>query len=115
MLAVVRLKLSTIGCLTLGLSHGMNRVTLSYCYTGIIIPEDSGSVFCIAKPKSPTVWAYLGVNPLDMHRTPYRVSEENHSRVNNPPCSHHLTITSSSVHHLSHQWTALVLVYHNVT
>ena len=42
-----------IECLTLGLSRGMNGVTRSYC----------GAVFCIAKPKSPTVWAYLGVNP----------------------------------------------------
>ena len=46
-------------------------------YSGINIPEDSGAVICIAKLKSPD---RLGVNPLDMPRTPYRASEGNHSQ-----------------------------------
>ena len=57
-----------------------------------------------------TVWACLGVNPLEMPRTTYRVSEEN--TLNNPPCP--ITLTSSSVHHLSHQLTTF-LIYYNVT
>ena len=41
---------------------------------GTIRPEDSAkghsvpALNCIAKPKSPTVWPCLGVNPLDMPR-----------------------------------------------
>ena len=61
-------------------------------YSGIIIPEDSGAVICIAKLKSPD---RLGVNPLDMPRTPYRASEGNHSQ-SPPPCS----ITPPSYRHL---------------
>ena len=30
--------------------------------------------------KSPAVWAYLGVYPLDMPRTPYRASEGKRSQ-----------------------------------
>ena len=33
-----------------------------------------------AKLKSPAVWAYLGVYPLDMPRTPYRASEGKRSQ-----------------------------------
>ena len=64
-------------CLPLCLSLRMNGVTLSYCYSGIIIPEDSGAVFCIAKPKSPD---RLGVNHLDMPRTSYLASVGNYSQ-----------------------------------
>ena len=52
-LAVVR-PLSAIECLTL--SRGMNEVTPSYCYTGIIIPEDSGAVLCISLHPSGHIW-----------------------------------------------------------
>ena len=80
------LNLPAIECLTLGLSLRMNGVTLSYCYSGIIIPEDSGAVFCIAKPKSPD---RLGVNPLDMPRTPYRASEGNPLSITHHAISPH--------------------------
>ena len=65
-------------------STAMNRFTLAIVTLGTIRPEDSGAVRnatrvsalnCIAKPNSPAVWACLGVNPLDMPRAPYRVSE----------------------------------------
>ena len=69
----------------------MNEVTLSYWYSVIIIPEDSGAVFCIAEPKSPD---RLGVNPLDMPRIHYRRVKE--TTLNNPPCS----ITPPSHRHL---------------
>ena len=49
------------------------------------------------------VWACLGVDPLDMPRTPYRASEGN--VLNNPPCPITPTLTSSSAHHSSHQLT----------
>ena len=74
---------SAIECLTLGLSHGMNGVT-------------------------------LGINPLDMPITPHRVSEGKHAQQ--PTMPYHPTLASSSVHHLSHQWTVLFfLSYYNVT
>ena len=47
----------------------------------------------IAKPKSLAVWSCLGVDPLDMPRTPYR-----ENAINNPgdhaqsPSHHHLYI-----------------------
>ena len=48
-----------------------------------------------------------------MSRTPYRASEEN--ALNNPPCPITPTLTSSSVHHSSHQLTTTFLLYYNVT
>ena len=44
-----------------------------------IRPEDSEAVFCIAEPKSPSLWVYLGVNLPDMPRTPF-ASEVKHSQ-----------------------------------
>ena len=56
-------------------------VILPIVTLGTIRPKDSGAkchgvsaLNCTAKPKSPAVWAYLGVDPLDMPRTPYRAS-----------------------------------------
>ena len=46
-----------------------------------------------------------GGKSLDMPRTPYRASEGKHSQQ--PIMPYHLTLTSSSVHHSSHQRTAL--------
>ena len=65
---------------------------------------------CTAKPKSPAVWACLGVDPLDMHRIPYQ-----ESGGNNLPCPITTTLTSSSVHHSSHQLSTTFLSYYNVT
>ena len=48
-----------------------------------------------------------------MPRTPYRASEGN--ALNNPPCPITPTLTSSSVHHSSHQLTTTFLSYYNVT
>ena len=39
----------------------------------------------------------MGVDPLDMPRTPYRYAKEN--ALKNPPCPITPTLTSSSVHH----------------
>ena len=64
-------------------------------------------MFCIAKPKSPD---RLGVNPLET-----LIGRVKETTLNNPPCIYHPALTSLSVHHVSHQWTALVLVYYNVT
>ena len=62
----------------------------------------------LAKPKYLTVWECLGVNPLDMPRTPYWASEIKNAitrhALSTPPSRHHLY-----VHHSSHQWTALFL------
>ena len=54
---------SGLDCLVF--SRGMNRVTLSYCYSGEYLPRVS-ALNCIAKPKFPAVWACLGVDPLDI-------------------------------------------------
>ena len=43
--------------------------------TKAFITVDDPLVTSTAKLKSPAVWACLGVYPLDMPRTPYRVSE----------------------------------------
>ena len=67
------------------------------------------SIQLLAKPKSLAVWAYLGVKPLDMPRTPYRASEEN--ALNNPPCPFTPTLTLSTVHHTSHQLTKMQRFY----
>ena len=47
---------------------------------------------CPAKPKSPAVWAWLEVDPLDMPRTPYRASKKKHSTTHHalsPPLPRH--------------------------
>ena len=56
-------------------------------------------------PKSPAVWACLGVNPLDMPRTPYRAREGKHSK----------TLHAISPHpHVICAWIALFLTYAKV-
>ena len=40
---------------------------------------------CIVKPESPAVWACLGVDPLDMRRTPYRASKGKRSQYPTMP------------------------------
>ena len=67
--------------LTLGLSGAMHGVTLPIVTLRTIRPEDSGAARnSTTKPKSPAVWACLGVDPLDMPRTPYRASEGKRSQ-----------------------------------
>ena len=69
--------------LTSGLSRGINGVTLPIVTLGTIRREDSGAArnatsFSIrfqSETKFPAVWACLGVDPLDMPRTPYRANE----------------------------------------
>ena len=100
---------------------GMNGVYLPIVPLGTIRPEDSGAernarvsaLNCTAKLKSPVVWVCLGVDPLDMPRTPYRASEGKRSQY--PPYPITPTLTSSSVHHSSHQLTTTFLSYYNVT
>ena len=97
------------------LTRGMNGVTLPVVSLGIIRPEDSGAVRNASiKLHSETqvwaVWACLGVDPLDMHRIPYQASGGN-----NLPCPITTTLTSSSVHHSSHQLSTTLLSYYNVT
>ena len=60
---------------------------------GTIRHEDSRVAF-EQRNESLEVWAYLGVNLLDMSKTPYCVSEGEHSQSS--PCP----ITSPSHHHL---------------
>ena len=60
---------------------------------GTIRPEDRGAAFK-QKKESLDILARLGVNPLDMPRTPYWASEGN--TFKNPPCP----ITPPSRHHL---------------
>ena len=57
--------------------------------------------------KTRAVWACLGVNSLD--------DEARENALNNPPCPITLTLTSSSLHHSSHQLTTTFLLYYNVT
>ena len=53
---------------------------------------------CLAKPKSPAVWACLGIDPLDILRTPYRASEgKRFQSITHQPCPITPTLTSSSV------------------
>ena len=47
-----------------------------------------------------------GVNPLVKPRTPYRASEGKRSQ--NPAMPYYPTLTSSSVHNTSQQWTAFI-------
>ena len=70
------LKKPATECLTLSLSWGMSGVTIP------IVRNATGvsALNCTAKPKSPAVWACLGVDPLDMPRSPYRMSEGKHSQ-----------------------------------
>ena len=49
------------------------------------------------------VCSRLGLDPLDMPRTPYRASEGKRSQL--PTMPYHTTLPSSSVHHSSHQLT----------
>ena len=46
-----------------------------------------------------SVWACLGVNPLDMPRNPYWASEGKHSQQ--PTMFYHPILTSSSVHFIN--------------
>ena len=52
----------------------------------------------------------IGVYPLDLPRSPYWSSEGNHFQK--PTMPYHPSLTSSSVHNSSHQWTALCFVLH---
>ena len=79
-------QLLTINCLTLGLSCGMNEGTLNYCSSGHYrtrrwqsFPRrhSVSALNCLTRVKSPTAWACLGVNPLDITRTIYTASEGN--------------------------------------
>ena len=56
----------------------------------------------------------LGVDPLDMPRTPYQ-GRTKEKALNNPPCPNTPTLTSSAVHHSSHHLTATFLSNCNVT
>ena len=58
-------------------------------------------------------WACLRVNPLDMPRIFYWASEGKQSQQ--PVIPYYPTLTSSSVHHSSHKWTALFLSYYKFT
>ena len=72
----------------IGISRGMNGVALSIVTPGEVQTEDSGAVRnasvsalnCIAQPKSPAILVCLGVDPLDMPKTPYQASEGNSSK-----------------------------------
>ena len=66
---------------------------------GTIGPKDSGAVFRRKKPEPLGVWACLAVNPLDMPRTPYWVSEKKHSQQ--PTTPDHPTLAPSSLNHTS--------------
>ena len=88
------------------------ELTSAIVTLGTIRLEDSGTDFEL-KNDSLDVWAWLGVNPLDTLRTSYRASDGRHSQQPTMPC--HPTLTSPSVHHSSHQSTALCLSYYNVT
>ena len=64
-------------------------VILPIVTLGTIRPEDSGAAQNVTefqhkiaqgKLKSPVVWPYLGIYPLDMPRTPYRASEGKRSQ-----------------------------------
>ena len=56
---------------------------------------------------------------LGMSTCPYTCPEplgrEKENALNNPPCPITPTLTSSSVHHSSHQLTTTFLSYYNVT
>ena len=69
----------------------------------IIRPEDSRAP-CEQKNESLDIRACLGVNPLDMVRTPYWASEGKHSTI-----PYQLTLTPSSVYHSTRHRTALFL------
>ena len=57
-------------------------------------------------PKSPAVWACLSEN----HPEPL-IGRAKENALNNPPCPITPTLTSSSVHHSSHQLTTTFLSY----
>ena len=60
----------------------------------------SGAIFKQKKTISGCLGMPEGKSPLDMPRTLYWVSEGKNSQQ--PTMSYHLTLTSSSVYHLSH-------------
>ena len=67
----------------------------SYCYSGDY-PTRVSALNCTAKPKSPVVWACLGVDPLDMPRAPYR--ENALSITHHAPSPHpHIIICTSFI------------------
>ena len=82
------------------------ELPLANVILGTILPEVSGATFGRLD-----VWACLVVNPLNIPRTPYWASEEEHSK---PTMSYHPTLTSSAVYHSSYQWTAPFLSYNTV-
>ena len=80
LVAVVALKQSAIECYTLYVSCGMTGVTLRYCYSGDY-PTQGISELCFLGKNSLDAWVCLGLNPLDMPRTPYWASDGNHSHI----------------------------------
>ena len=54
-----------------------------------------------------------GKSPRHTQNLLYWTSEGKHSQQ--PTMAYHPTLTSSSVHHSSHQWTALFLLYYNIS
>ena len=72
---------------------------------GTILSEDSGAAFKQKKGVSGCL-GMPGGKSLDMPRTPYQASERKHSQQLTMP--YHATLKSSSVHHSSHQRTALL-------
>ena len=46
----------------------------------ILVVHGVSALHCTARPNSPAVSACLGVDPLDMPRTPYRASEGKRSQ-----------------------------------
>ena len=66
----------------------------SYCYSKCHRAQASN---CTAKPESPAFWACLGVDPLDMPRTPYsgeqrKMRSTTHHALSPSPSHHHLYI-----------------------
>ena len=68
--------------MTLGLSRGMNGVSLPIVTLGTIRPDDREMPrsFSIKLHSETQISGHLGVDPLDMPRTPYRVSEGKRSQ-----------------------------------
>ena len=58
--------LNNLSMLSISAGTGVGRGNVfnyrQLCSLGTIRPEDSRAVFCMAKSKSPTVWACPGVN-----------------------------------------------------
>ena len=65
------------------------------------------------KPKCPAVWACLGVDPLDMPRTPYRASKGKHSQYPTMPYNPHPHIIICTLFVSSIDYNVfMVLQYH---